>query len=43
MTEREKFFRLLRFVLMGLLLLLALSVVWVLLQTVGTHGGPGAG
>ncbi|MDX6387641.1 MAG: hypothetical protein QOK34_339 [Gaiellaceae bacterium] len=33
MTEREKFFRLLRFVLIGLLAVLVLMVIWFFLQT----------
>jgi putative flippase GtrA len=33
MTEQERFFRLLRFVLIGLLGVLVLMVVWLFLQT----------
>ena len=33
MTEQEKFFRLLRFVLIGLLALFVLMVIWFFLQT----------
>jgi len=38
MSERDKLFRLLRFVLIGFLCLIALVFIWALLQTTGSHG-----
>jgi hypothetical protein len=36
MSERDKLFRLLRFVVIGFLCLIALMFIWVLFQTTGS-------